>query len=131
MKAQMTIFDILPKEAKLGYIKRDDVESYKGRIITFSELANYIGSKVLMECPREGATDYKIVLVKRYLTESDKVYRWNSGESEMVGTCDRVSLSDDNKRGKANMWVSEMYCRDGRYCTARFPHRFYAIKGEF
>ena len=130
MRVQMTIFDILPKEIKLGYIKSDEVELYKGRIVTFSELANYIESKVLMECPREGATDYKVVLVKRYLTDSDKVYRWKNGKSELVGICDRVRLSDDNKKGKANMWLSEMYCRDGRYCTSKFPTRFYAIKGE-
>lgn len=128
MKMQMTIFDILPKEAPLGYIKRNEVEHYKGRVLTFSELADCIESKVLMECPREGATDYKVVLVKRYLTDSDKVYRWENGESELIGICDRVSLSDDNRKGKANMWVSEMYCRDGRYCTDKYPHRFYAIK---
>ena len=130
MKAQMTIFDILPKETPLGYIKRDDVQCYRGRVLTFSELADCIELKVLMECPREGATDYKVVLVKRYLTDSDKVYRWESGKSELIGICDRVSLSDDNRKGKANMWVSEMHCRDGRYCTSRFPHRFYTIKGE-
>ena len=128
MKAQMTIFDILPKEMSLGYIKRDEADCYRGRVLTFSELADCIESKVLMECPREGATDYKVVLVKKYLTSSDKVYRWVGGDAELIGVCDRVSLSDDNRKGKANMWVSEMYCREGRYCTSKYAHSFYRIK---
>lgn len=125
---QLTLFDILPKEIPLGYIRDLEIDTYKGELIPFNQLANHIEEKVLMERPRQGATDYKVVLVKRYLVDSDGVYRWKSGESERIGTCDRVSLSDDNRKGKANMWLSEMYCRDGRYCTSRYPTRFYTIK---
>lgn len=125
---QLTIFDILPKELKLGYIKDEEVEAYKGSIITFSQLADFIEEAVLMECPRQSAVDYRVVRVKKYLTDCDKVYRWSDGDSELIGVCDRVSLTDDNRKGKANMWVSEMYCIDGRYCTTKYPHRFYRIK---
>ena len=127
---QLTLFDILPKEIPLGYIRDGEVDAFKGDVIPFSQLANYIEERVLMECPRQSATDYKVVLVKKYLTDSDKVYNWRNGTSELVGTCDRVRLSDDNKRGKANMWVSEMFCKDGRYCSDRYPRRFYTIKTE-
>ena len=125
---QLTWDDLLPKEIQLGYIKDADIEKYKGALIVFSELPEHIGERVLMECPRQSAVDYKVVLVKKYLTDSDKVYRWDKGDSELIGTCDRVRLSDDNRRGKANMWVSEMYCRDGRYCTCMYPVRFFRIK---
>lgn len=125
---QLTWDDVLPREVPLGYIKDEDVEKYKGNLIVFSELSEHIGERILKENPRQSAVDYKIVLVKRYLTDCDKVYRWSEGKSELIGTCDRVSLSDDNRKGKANMWVSEMYCRDGRYCTSKHPTRFYEIK---
>lgn len=127
---QMTLFDILPRELPLGYIKDSEVETVKGEVIPFNQLANFIETKVLMECPRQSATDYRVVLIKRYLTDCDKVYRWKDGGSEQIGTCDRVGLSDDNRRGKENMWVSEMYCRDGRYCTTDYPNRFYTIGTE-
>lgn len=125
---QLTIFDILPRDIRLGYIKDEEVEAYKGDLIPFSQLIDYIEKAILMECPRQSAIDYKVVRVKRYLTDIDNVYRWKNGDSEFIGTCDRVSLTDDNRKGKENMWCSEMYCRDGRYCTSRYPTRFYTIK---
>ena len=125
---QMTIFDILPKEIPLGYLKDEDVDTYKGDVIPFSQLADHIEEAVLMERPRQSAVDYKIVRVKRYLVDCDNVYRWKDGDSELIGTCDRVCLTDDNRKGKANMWCSEMYCRDGRYNRDRYPTRFYTIK---
>ena len=127
---QLTLFDFLPKDIPLGYIKHEEVDAYKGEVIPFNQLADLIETKVLMECPRQGAVGYKVVLVKKYLIDSDKVYRWDKGDSELIGTCDRVRLSDDNRRGKANMWVSERYCKDGRFCSDRYPRRFYTIKTE-
>lgn len=125
---QLTWDDMLPKNIPLGYIKDNDIEKYKGTVIVFSELPEHIDERILMESPRQSAIDYRVVLVKRYLTDCDKVYRWSDGDAELVGTCDRVRLSDDNKRGKENMWVSEMYCKDGRYCTCKYPTRFFRIK---
>lgn len=127
---QMTMSDFLPKELPLGWLKDEDVALYKGDIIPFERLPDYIGERIIEELPRQSAIDYRIVLVKDYLKDSDKVYRWKDGDSELIGICDRVRLSDDNRKGKANMWVSEMYCRDGRYCTGLYPTRFYKVKSQ-
>lgn len=121
---QMTMSDFLPKELPLGWLKDEDVALYKGDIIPFERLPDYIGERIIEELPRQSAIDYRIVLVKDYLKGSDKVYRWKDGDSELIGICDRVRLSDDNRKGKANIWVSEMYC------TALYPTRFYKVKSQ-
>lgn len=125
---QLTLFDLMPKQLSLGYMADDEVAAYKGEPIPFKDLANRIEERVIEEMPREGAIDYRVVLVKKYLTDCDKVYMWKDGKAEVAGTCDRVSLSDDNRRGKANMWLSEMHCADSQHCTSRHPTRFFKIK---
>lgn len=124
---QISLFDLKPKELPLGYI-RDDARQYIGKEIPYNELRNYIDQRIILELPRQSAVDYKVVMVKEYLTECDKVYRWHDGTAEQVGVCDRIAFTDDNKRFKTNSWISEMYCRNGRYEGGKYPCTMYEIQ---
>lgn len=136
---QIDIFDILPKQLPLdvpcGYISDPDLV---GEQIPFTDLRNYIGKKVVKAY--EGG--YKVYKVIEYIEQSDTFYKRVRplpdtamkygdivneyihdvcGQKEAMAcyepyfTCDRVALSDKEGTDKANAWVSEAWCKDGRY----------------
>ena len=136
---QIDIFDILPKQLPLdvpcGYISDPDLV---GEVIPFTSLKDYIGKKVVKAY--EGG--YKVYKVIEYIENCDTFYKRvrplpdNAlhygeivneyihdvcGQKEAMAcyepyfTCDRVALSDKEGTDKANAWVSEAWCKDGRY----------------
>ena len=136
---QIDIFDILPKQLPLdvhcGYINDPDLV---GEVIPFTSLKDYIGKKVVKAY--EGG--YKVYKVIEYIENCDTFYKRvrplpdNAlhygeivneyihdvcGQKEAMAcyepyfTCDRVALSDKEGTDKANAWVSEAWCKDGRY----------------
>ena len=154
---QMTIFDIIEKPKKeppCGYI--DDL-LLVGRELRFQELKNMIGKKVVCSVSTESHTWYKVYKVIDYFEEHDKFYKQvrklpensigygqivNDYIHDVVGIkecmdcyelsfiCDRVVLSDSNLNDKANAWVSEAYCSNGRFKanTFDYPETFYELK---
>lgn len=127
---QMTLLDLIPMEVTVGvWLTDEQIDAFKGDVIPFRDLENYIEQKVIEELPREGAVSCRVVLIKRYLKECDKVYGRVGDEVKVIGICDRVGMSDDKRRGKENMWCSEMFCEDGRWCATTYPARFYRLKG--
>lgn len=129
---QISIFDyIQPEYPPIGkYLSKEEVGRYKGEMIPFQALENYIGKKVLLELPRESSIDYKAVKITSYHRDHDKVYRWSSEHrAELSGYCDRIGYSDNARKEKENSWTSEMYCRNGRleggiYPTCMFQLRY-------
>lgn len=139
---QMTIFDIIPETARnilCGYT--DDV-SLIGRELRFDELKNLIGKKCIICSPRQSAIDYKVIKITDYWTDCDKVYKmvrklpegclqygdWVNdyihdvcGQKEAMGcyeldyTCDRVGYVDKDKNNQSDHFLSEMYCKNGRF----------------
>ena len=125
---QMTWEDLIPKEVPLGYLKNGEEVKYKGDEIPYQQLAEYIGQRVLLESPRQSAADYKVIIVTSYHKEIDKVYEWKDGKGKLIGTCDRIGFTDDNRRHKENSWLSEMYCRNGRYHRDGYADTMYQLK---
>lgn len=136
---QLSFFDILPKQLPLdvpcGYISDPDLV---GEVIPFTSLKDYIGKKVVKAY--EGG--YKVYKVIEYIENCDTYYKRAKplpdnalrygeivneyihdvcGQKEAMAcyepyfTCDRVALSDKEGSDKANAWVSEAWCKDGRY----------------
>ena len=136
---QIDIFDILPKQLPLdvpcGYIDDPDLV---GGVIPFTHLKNYIGKKVV----KVYESGYKVYKVIEYIENCDTYYKrvrplpdnaLHYGEivneyiHDVVGQkeamacydiafiCDRVALSDKEGSNQANSWISEAYCKFGRY----------------
>ena len=142
---QMTIFDIIEgpkKEIPCGYIKEEDETILVGRELRFNELQRMIGKKVILCSPRQSAVDYKVIRITDYWSDCDKVYkmvrsipegclhysdRVNDyihdvcGQKEAMDCyeldyiCDRVGFVDKDKNNKSDHFLSEMYCKNGRF----------------
>ena len=140
---QMSLVDFAvatTAEPPIGWL--EDVDKYKGEMIPFRDLENYVGKRIIIGMPRQSTTDYKVVKLTSYHKDCDTIYRWGSGDSEShstcgwinkeavaIGKCDRVGYSDDARREKENSWVSEMYCSNGRFDTyGNYPECMYRIK---
>lgn len=157
MNKQITIFDIIEepkKEIPCGYLEEDQYHLI-GRELSFLELKDMIGKKVICTAHTESHKWYKVYKVVDYFIDSDKVYKMvrklpeNAlkypdkvndyihdvcGQKEAMDCyeldyiCDRVALSDDNRKNQANAWVSEMYCRNGRHDPINgFADTFYEL----
>lgn len=139
---QITIFDIIPETTRdipCGYI--DDI-SLIGRELRFNELQGMIGKKVVICSPRQSAIDYAVIKITDYWVDCDKVYkqvrplpegclrygeRVNDyihdvcGQKEAMDcyeldyTCDRVGYVDKDKNNQSDHFVSEMWCKNGRF----------------
>lgn len=139
---QITIFDIIPdekKEVPCGYT--EDL-SLIGRELRFNELQGMIGKKVVICSPRQSAVDYKVIRITDYWVDHDKVYkmvrpipegclsysdRVNDyihdvcGQKEAMDCyeldyiCDRVGFVDKDKNNQSDHFLSEMYCKNGRF----------------
>lgn len=115
----------------LGYLRtEEDVKRYKGDQIPFRQLEQYIGRRVLYEMPRQDAVDYKVIQITSYHKECDRIYNWGIDNDELIGTCDRIGYTDDNRKLKENSWVSEHFFSDGRYHDpeARYLNTTYQIR---
>lgn len=153
---QMTIFDIIPETTRdipCGYI--DDI-SLIGRELRFNELQGMIGKKVLLCSPRQSAIDYKVIKITDYWVDCDKVYkmvrpipegclhysdRVNDyihdvcGQKEAMDCyeldyiCDRVGFVDKDKNNQSDHFLSEMYCRNGRFDPMNeYADTFYELR---
>lgn len=154
---QISIFDILerPKEnIPCGYLKEEQYYLI-GKKISFSQLKDLIGKKVICSVSTESNTWYKVYKVIDYYEDQDKFYKQvrelpenpigygqivNDYIHDVVGikecmdcyeldfTCDRVALCDSNLNDKANAWVSEAYSNNGRYkVDLDYPETFYEL----
>lgn len=152
---QITIFDIIPdenKEQQCGYI--DDL-SLIGRELSFNELKEMIGKKVVICAPRQSATDYKVIKVTSYWTDCDRIYKrvrplpagclnYSNqvndyvhdvcGQKEAMAcyeldyTCDRIGYVTKDNKNSPDHFVSEAWCRNGRFETQdEFPYSFYEL----
>ena len=154
---QITIFDIIEKPIKdiqCGYLKEDQYHLI-GRELRFSELKDLIGKKVVCSATTQSNKWYRVYKVVDYFENHDKFYKQvrelpenNIGYKEIVNDyihdvigikecmdcyeldfiCDRVALSDDNRSSKANAWISEAYCSNGRYqIDFNYPETFFEL----
>lgn len=150
MMKQITIFDIIAKDEQpkqlppaipYGYIKDFRIV---GRELTFQDLKNYIGKRIIECISNESNQHFRVYKVIDYFEDCDTFYKRvrplpdNTlhygeivneyihdvcGQKEAMAcyepyfTCDRVALSDKEGTDKANAWVSEAWCKDGRYDT--------------
>lgn len=152
---QMTIFDIIPETTRnipCGYT--DDM-SLIGRELRFDELKNLIGKKCIICSPRQSAIDYMVIKITDYWVDCDKVYkqvrelpegclhygdRVNDyihdvcGQKEAMDCyeldyiCDRVGFVDKDKNSQSDHFISEMYCRNGRYDPKdKYADTFYEL----
>lgn len=135
MTGQISINDYLSKDIPLGWV--DD--SKIGAIIPFQNLKDYIGKRVIYRSAIGSNTDEgffnKLVLIKEYLDKSDTYYtieedgnvsfyndyirsissKDKQEKMKKAFVCDRIAYSDDNRTKKANSWLSEAFCINGRY----------------
>lgn len=155
---QITIFDLFQSkdtEIPCGYLKEEQYYLI-GKEIPFVQLKDLIGHKVVNSVITESHTWYKVYKVIDYFENSDKYYKqvrelpdnsFKYGEivndyiHDVVGikecmecyeldfTCDRIALSDSNLNNKANAWVSEANCSNGRfeYSGLPYPETFYEL----
>ena len=119
MDEQISIFDFMDdakKDLPLGYLRTDaEVKRYKGDVIPFQGLEKYIGKQVLCEVPTIDRSWYKVVIMTSYHKDCDEVYDYREEDAKLIGKCDRVGYSDDNRYRKETCWVSEHFVRNGRY----------------
>ena len=135
---QMNIFDYIPKidssKFHVGeYLPGEIVEEVKGKMIPFADLEKYIGRRILVEMPRQSATDYRVIKVTSFRKDSDNVYSYDkSSKSEkerykITGTAHRIGFTTDKRKEKENSWTSEMYCSNGRYHSYPYPECMYEL----
>lgn len=119
------------EELPLGYLKDDDeVERYLGKEITpFQELRRYVGKRIIETVPTENHVWYRCVLINDYIEDYEAVYAWKDGVAQKTGMHDRLCCSDDNRKQKTNMWISELFCGNGRYGGGNYPTTMYEILG--
>ena len=123
---QITLFEYMHKDTPLGYIKDEDIASFKGNEIPYGRLGEYVGKKVLYSMPRQGTVDYKVILITSFHKDCENVYGpVNTGgfttldyigeKYGIIGKASKIGYSDDNRKHKENSWVGELYCTNGRY----------------
>lgn len=130
---QLSFNDILADAIPMGFVDETKV----GKVIPFQELKNYKDKKVIYEAFYGSGDDaksyYRVVLIKDYYDKADPYFRnevddticndfirsLSSEETKKhlvpAFVCDRIAYSDDNRTGKANSWLSEVYCSTGRH----------------
>ncbi len=134
--AQMSIFDMLNVDAKLGY--DDKLANHKGNVIRFTDLIHFVGRKVIEECYTQGYPDkdsvrawQKLILITSYHKDFDQTYDLDEATWKYVPglKVDRIGYSDDARKQKENCWLSETYCADGRIPPegpySKFASRFF------
>ena len=145
---QMNIFDYIPKidssKFHVGeYIPGEIVGEIKGKMIPFADLEKYIGRRILLEMPRQSATDHMVIKVTSFRRDSDEVYSdaeaykgeimydlSSKSEKErfkLIGKAHRIGYTTDKKKEKENSWVSEMYCANGRYKGDPYSENMYEL----
>lgn len=147
---QTTIFDFLEKpEVKLGYFE-GNIYEIAGKELTFADLKNYKGKKVLVqgECGY-----YKVYEVMDYKADVNTIYKRvrplppnNCGYGEFVNdyihdvcgikecmacyepykTYGQLALNDSEHSKKANSWIAE-YWNDTELDFTNHPYKFWAI----
>lgn len=145
---QITLYDIFTQDVPLGSCEAE----HKGSMIKFQELENYIGKRVVIARPTSSHEFYSVVMITSYYKNSDRIYKLNPREIKTNGKeyperineflydinhrgsddyvvdhiCDRIGYTDDNKRFKEHLWVSEQYCSNGRWEPLdSYPECFY------
>ena len=108
----MSIFDYIHRNTPLGFVKKDDVDDVKGAEIPYNDLDRYIGKKILYSMPRQGAIDYKVVLMTSFSRDCENIY---DEDGKPVGKVSRAGFSDNTRNHKENSWTNELYCSNGRY----------------
>lgn len=127
IEGQLTLNSFLSDAAPIGYVD----ESKVGVPIPFQRLKDYIGKKVIYQTQGNGKTQ-RVVMVKKYYESSDTFYSDEEGNTineyvlslsseekkkrfKKAFSCDRIAYSDDARTLKANSWLSEAYCSNGRH----------------
>lgn len=127
---QITLFDVFDiADLPVGHwLTEDEIDLYLGEMIPFQELKYMVGEKIIIEYPRQSATDYKVVKLTSYREEADHSYQYKDGQYVVDNTYDRIGYSDDKRSHKENSWVDEIYCRNGRFGGGNFPECMFTIK---
>lgn len=148
INGQLSFNDILAEAIPMGFVD----EAKVGKVIPFQELKGYKEKKVVYRSfygSGDASSPYfRVVLIKDYYENSDKYYR-NELDNTILNefvvslssqetkshlspafTCDRIAYSDDDRTKKANSWLSEAYCSNGRHqiCHDSSSVCFYELK---
>ena len=149
---QLSLFDFLSPTEKISFDVgkyNDSLGEHKGKQILFAELKNYVGEKIIYETHYEQLTppyQRKVILVKNFYEDNGDVWVDGSGclvndflyngiiTDERKKTCrylgkvSRLGYSG-SPRLKEDSWISELYCKGGRYdeYITRDDIKFYEI----
>ena len=130
----MNIYDFISmpmpeRETKmhLGYISAEQAESIRGRSLRFRDLQSMVGECVLVERKRQGATDWAVYLVEKFLRDNQEV--WSKEDSAKA---DRCVMKDSYKNlENVRLYFSELYCTGGRFDgETAYQSSIYEIKKE-
>ncbi len=113
ISGQTTLFEYKHRNTALGYVLDNDIGAIRGASISFDRLSDYIGKKVLLEMPRQSATDYKIIKIIRFWKDCDNCYIQNGSKFTVHGKVSKVAYVDDKKFREYS--ANELYYSNGRY----------------
>jgi hypothetical protein len=136
IEGQLSLDGFLVASVPLGHVDG----AKKGNMIPFQKLKDFIGKKVIYQSETGAEGDrkygYKLVLIKDYFEDSDQYFQKTENgnvtymneyimslqsentkkQYEPAFVCDRIAYSDDDRTSKkANSWLSEAYCLNGRH----------------
>ena len=149
---QLSLFDLLEPEEKITFEigkYNDSLGEHKGKRILFADLKDYIGKKIIYETHYEQLIppyQRKVILVKSFYEDVGEA--WLDSANCLVndflfyniiteerkkgcrylGKVSRIGYSD-SRTLKENSWISELYCKGGRYddYVSRDDVTFYEI----
>ncbi len=119
---QMSIFDFIqapvPKTNKrtLGYITSELADCIRGASLRFRDLQKMTGQCVLVARRRQGAVDWAVYLVERFLVDYEDTWNYAGGEYTKGEKTDRCIMLDSYKRNSnSRLYFNEVYCTGGRF----------------
>ena len=139
---------LLKLELGKGFDK-EMFENFRGDELTFRDLKDYVGEKIIIEKNYNHGNVYVVVKLTSFNEDSEKVYRNSNGEYvgeylyeiageekrkslTFAGMASRIGYASGIRETKENSWVSELFCANGKYSKnvyqAAPPYNYYAIK---
>lgn len=122
MNGQMTIFDFIPAQATkekkktLGYISTELADKIRGAPLRFRYLESMTGQCVLVARRRQGAVDWELLLVERFLADYEDTWIYADGEYTKGEKKDRCIMLDSYKNnGNSRLYFDEVHCHGGRF----------------
>ena len=127
----------------------EEYGKYMGHELKFDELEGYVNHRIIKGSHTNAGIIYSVVKLISFSKDAEKVYRNQDGKffgeflydmsskeekskAEFAGMASRIGYATGARENKANAWVSEIFCANGKYSDNVYqsapPYSYYCIK---